>query len=149
MMSPLQKSYYIKERDFIRAGKASIQIQNYLKSLGFDPKLIRRVAICCYEGEMNVVMHGEAGQLTLEINTDKLVLVISDSGPGIEDIELAMKEGFSTASDEYRKMGFGAGMGLPNMKKNADQMTIRSEKGQETFVQMLFTVDKKGKNLEP
>lgn len=144
MMSPLKQSYHIKERDFIRAGKASIQIQNYLKSLGFDPKLIRRVAICCYEGEMNVVMHGEAGQLSLEIDTDKLVIVISDSGPGIEDIDLAMKEGFSTASDEYRKMGFGAGMGLPNMKKNADQMTIQSTKDDGTRIQISFSLDKEG-----
>lgn len=140
MMTHLTKSYYIKERDFIRAGKASIQIQNYLKSLGFDAKLTRRVAICCYEGEMNVVMHGAAGQLTLEIDNEKLILIISDSGPGIEDIDLAMKEGFSTASDEYRKMGFGAGMGLPNMKKNADQMTIESAKGNGTQIQMSFSL---------
>jgi anti-sigma regulatory factor (Ser/Thr protein kinase) len=140
-MSPLKKSFYIKERDFIRAGTASIQIQDLLKSLGLDTKLIRRIAICCYEGEMNVVMHGEAGQLTIEIDSGKLMLDISDAGPGIEDIELAMQEGFSTASDEYRKMGFGAGMGLPNMKKNADRMTIHSSKGNGTRVRMLFSLN--------
>ena len=140
-MSTLKKSYYIKERDFIRAGTASIQIQNILKSLGFDPKLIRRIAICSYEGEMNVVMHGEAGRLTIEVAARKLALDISDTGPGIDDIGLAMQEGFSTASDEYRKMGFGAGMGLPNMKKNADRMTIQSSKGNGTHVQMFFSLN--------
>lgn len=139
-MSPLKKSYYIKERDFIRAGTASIKIQNILKSLGFDQQLIRRVAICCYEGEMNVVMHGEAGQMTLKLDRRRLVLDISDAGPGIDDIELAMQEGFSTASDEYRKMGFGAGMGLSNMKKNTDSMTLHSSKGNGTHVQMLFSL---------
>lgn len=147
-MSSLRKSYYIKERDFIRAGKASIQIQNTLKALGFDPKLIRRVAVCCYEGEMNVVMHGKDGQLTIELGKGKLLVDIADAGPGIEDIELAMQEGYSTASDEYRKMGFGAGMGLPNMKKNADSMTIQSSKGNGTRVRMLFSLhnDKGGVN---
>lgn len=139
-MVSLQKSFHIKERDFIRAGDASIHVQNLLKSMGLDPQLIRRIAICCYEGEMNVVMHGEDGRLTIEINTGKIALDIADKGPGIPDIELAMKEGFSTASDEYRKMGFGAGMGLPNMKKNADKLTIDSTAGDGTSVQMHFFV---------
>jgi len=140
-MTVLKKSYRIKSRDFIRAGEASIQIQTLLKSLSFDPKLIRRVAICGYEGEMNVVMHGGDGSLSFEIDTGRLILDISDDGPGIEDIEKAMQAGFSTASDEHREMGFGAGMGLPNMKKNADEIRVESEKGQGTRVRMVFFFD--------
>ena len=143
-MTVLKKSYRIKSRDFIRAGEASIQVQTLLKSLSFNPKLIRRVAICGYEGEMNVVMHGGDGSLSFEIDSGRLILDISDDGPGIEDIEKAMQAGFSTASDEHREMGFGAGMGLPNMKKNADEISVESEKGQGTRVRMVFFFDKGG-----
>ena len=137
-MTALKKSYYIKSRDFIRAGEASIKIQTLLKSLNFDPQLTRRVAICGYEGEMNVVMHGGDGQLSVEIDTNTLAMEISDNGPGIEDIEKAMQAGFSTASDEHREMGFGAGMGLPNMKKNSDEIIVESTNGQGTRVSMVF-----------
>ena len=143
-MSAFKKSYYIKSRDFIRAGEASIKIQTLLKSLNVEPKLIRRVAICGYEGEMNVVMHGGDGSLSFAINTEELIMEISDDGPGIVDIEKAMRAGFSTASDEHREMGFGAGMGLPNMKKNCDEITVDSEEGQGTHVRMVFFVDKGG-----
>ena len=143
-MSAFKKSYYIKSRDFIRAGEASIKIQNLLKSLNFDPQLIRRVAICGYECEMNVVMHGGDGSLSFAINTDELIMEISDDGPGIVDIEKAMQAGFSTASDEHREMGFGAGMGLPNMKKNCDEITVDSEEGQGTHVRMVFFIDQGG-----
>ena len=143
-MPALKKSYYIKSRDFIRAGEASIKIQTLLKSLNFDPQLIRRVAICAYEGEMNVVMHGGDGSLSFAINPDELIMEISDDGPGIVDIDKAMRTGFSTASDEHREMGFGAGMGLPNMKKNADDIIVESEKGQGTCVRMVFFIDKGG-----
>ena len=147
-MSALRKCYYIKKGDFIRAGEASIQAKNVLKSLNLDPGLIRRVAICGYEGEMNVVMHGGDGELCLEINRDRLILDITDSGPGIEDIERAMQKGFSTASDEHREMGFGAGMGLPNMSNNADHMNIISEKGKGTRVQMIFSTTRIKDNIE-
>ena len=143
-MTALKKSYHIKSRDFIRAGEASIQIQALLKSLNFEPKLIRRVSICGYEGEMNVVMHGGDGTLSFEINTDQLIVEITDDGPGIVDIAKAMQAGFSTASDEHRNMGFGAGMGLPNMKKNSDDITVESEKGQGTLVRMVFFLRKGG-----
>jgi len=143
-MPALKKSYYIKSRDFIRAGEASIKIQTLLKSLNFDPQLIRRVAISAYEGEMNVVMHGGDGSLSFTINPDELILEISDDGPGIVDINKAMRSGFSTASDEHRELGFGAGMGLPNMKKNADDIIVESEKGQGTCVRMVFFIDKGG-----
>ena len=143
-MTALKKSYYIKSRDFIRAGEASIKIQTLLKSLNFDPKLIRRVAICGYEGEMNVIMHGGDGSLSFAINPEELIMEISDDGPGIVDIDKAMTAGFSTASDEHREMGFGAGMGLPNMKKNADDIIVESEKGQGTRVRLLFYIDRGG-----
>jgi anti-sigma regulatory factor (Ser/Thr protein kinase) len=141
-MTGFKKNYHIKARDFIRAGEASISIQNLLKSLDFDSKLIRRVAICGYEGEMNVVMHGGDGVLSLEIDSDKLIMEILDDGPGIADIGKAMQKGFSTASDEHREMGFGAGMGLPNMQKNSDNITIESEIGRGTLVRMMFFTDK-------
>jgi serine/threonine-protein kinase RsbT len=143
-MPALKKSYHIKARDFIRAGEASIQIQALLKSLRFDHQLIRRVAICGYEGEMNVVMHGGDGTLSFEIDADQLILEITDDGPGITDIAKAMQEGYSTASDEHREMGFGAGMGLPNMKKNSDDLTIKSEKGVGTRLRMMFYLARGG-----
>jgi anti-sigma regulatory factor (Ser/Thr protein kinase) len=137
-MPRLKKSFHIKGGDFIRAGEASINIQNLLKSMDFDSRLVRRIAICGYEGEMNVVMHGGDGWLSVEVDAEKLVLELKDDGPGIEDIDLAMQAGYSTANDDYREMGFGAGMGLPNMKKNADQIHIKSQKSRGTTVQMIF-----------
>jgi serine/threonine-protein kinase RsbT len=143
-MTVLKKSYFIKARDFLRAGEASIAVQNLLKSLNLNSKLIRRVAICGYEGEMNAVMHGGDGHLSVEINAENLIMEIIDEGPGIEDVQLAMQPGFSTASDEYREMGFGAGMGLPNMKTNSDELTIISHKNHGTSVRMVFHLDKQG-----
>ena len=137
-MTVLKKTFRIKAKDFIHAGEASINVQNLLKSMDFDPKIIRRIAICGYEGEMNVVMHGGDGQLIVDIDATRLVMEISDNGPGIDDIEKAMQAGFSTASDEHREMGFGAGMGLPNMKKNADEIAVESSPGQGTRVRMVF-----------
>ena len=137
-MTGLKKTFRIKAKDFIHAGEASINVQNLLKSLDLNPQIIRRIAICGYEGEMNVVMHGGDGQLSIEIDTDTLAMEIADNGPGIEDIEKAMQAGFSTASDEHREMGFGAGMGLPNMKKNSDDITVESTSGQGTRVRMVF-----------
>ena len=144
-MPRLKKSFPIKSRDFIRAGEASINIQNLLKSMNFDPRLIRRVAICGYESEMNVVMHGGDGTLSIEVDDEKLVLEITDDGPGIEDIELAMQAGYSTANDNHREMGFGAGMGLPNMKKNSDRIQIESQKNDGTVVRMVFVIPERGK----
>jgi len=137
-MTTFNKSFNIKRRDFIRAGEASITIQNIMKSLNMDPKLIRRIAICGYEGEMNVVMHGGDGILKVEIDTGKITLDISDNGDGIENIELAMQKGYSTATEEHREMGFGAGMGLPNMKANSDVLKITSEKRKGAHVHMEF-----------
>lgn len=143
-MSAFRKTFQINKKDFIHAGEASIAVKNLLKSLHADPKLIRRVAVCGYEGEMNVVMHGGEGFLTVEIDSEKIVLQISDDGPGIADIALAMRKGYSTAADEYRQMGFGAGMGLPNMKENSDEFGIESEKGKGTRIRMVFFMTKGG-----
>jgi anti-sigma regulatory factor (Ser/Thr protein kinase) len=137
-MSKIRKSFHIKGGDFIRAGEASINVQNMLKSMDFDPRLVRRIAICGYESEMNVVMHVGDGWLSLDVDADKLVLEVTDDGPGIEDIDLAMQAGYSTANDDHREMGFGAGMGLPNMKKNSDQIHIESKKSKGTTVEMVF-----------
>lgn len=137
-MTSLTKSFFIKARDFVHAGEASIHIQNLLKSMHLDPALIRRIAVCCYEGEMNAVIHGGDGTLQVVIEEDRLKLEISDNGPGIPDIPLAMQAGYSTASEEAREMGFGAGMGLPNMEANADTIQIQSEPGQGTHAVMTF-----------
>ena len=137
-MPHLTKSYSIKARDYLRAGEVSIQVQGLLKSIGFDSELIRRVSICAYEAEMNVVMHGGDGQMSIEIDTAGVRLEVKDGGPGIENIELALQEGYSTASEEAREMGFGAGMGLPNIKKHSDSLEILSEKGKGTEVLIGF-----------
>jgi len=137
-MAQLTKNYPIKARDYLRAGEVSMQVQGLLKSIGFTQELIRRVSICAYEAEMNVVMHGGDGQMTVAINTDGIILNVKDSGPGIEDVSLALQEGYSTASDEAREMGFGAGMGLPNIQKNSDSLGILSEKGKGTEVKIGF-----------
>ena len=137
-MTDLIKIFHVKANDFAHAGEASVNIKNMLKSIGLDSKLIRRIGVCGYEGEMNMVMHGGDGTLSIEINTDKVILHLDDNGPGIEDTELAMKEGYSTAKDEHREMGFGAGMGLPNMKKNSDEFSISSKIGEGTQVNMVF-----------
>ena len=140
VMTVLKKKYHINKNDFIRAGEASISIKNVLKTLDVDPQIIRRVAICGYEGEMNVVMHGGDGKIHVEINSENIVLLITDNGSGILDIPLAMKKGYSTATDTYREMGFGAGMGLPNMEKNADRFTLESVVGEGTSVRMIFEI---------
>ncbi len=137
-MASIKQHFRIRKNDFIHAGEASISLKNILKSMNFDPSLIRRMAICSYEGEINVVMHGGDGTMVLEIFSDHLIMEISDNGPGIKDINLAMTEGFSTATDEQREMGFGAGMGLPNMSRNSDEFRIDSQVGAGTKVYMLF-----------
>lgn len=140
----LQKIFPINKKDFVHAGEASIHAKNLLKSLQLDAGLIRRVSICGYEGEMNVVMHGGEGLLSISIEKDRIVLELSDNGPGIPDLELALKEGYSTASDNFREMGFGAGMGLPNMKRNADEFALSSRVGEGTEVRMVFFLKAKG-----
>lgn len=139
-MNLLRRTYPVREGDFIHAGEASIHVKNTLKSLNYNQDIVRRVAICGYEAEMNLVMHGGDGALKVIISPDMIRLEVEDSGPGIEDTELAMQEGYSTARDEFREMGFGAGMGLPNMKRNSDELFVDSAPGRGTAVTMWFTV---------
>lgn len=145
-MPSLKKEYAIKAKDFIRAGEASLQIKGILKSIGYGGDIVRRVSICAYESEMNTVMHGNDGILKLIIEDQEVILETSDEGPGIEDIERAMREGYSTATHEQREMGFGAGMGLPNIKRNADRFEIRSAKGAGTHLKMGFRTDKRSES---
>jgi serine/threonine-protein kinase RsbT len=137
-MTHLTKSYPIKARDFLHAGEASIHIQGLLKTMGLDPALIRRIAVCSYEGEMNAVIHGGNGTLVMTIEDGRVIIDISDDGPGIEDIDRAMLPGYSTAGEDARELGFGAGMGLPNMQQNADEFRIESEFGKGTRARMGF-----------
>jgi serine/threonine-protein kinase RsbT len=137
-MTDLIKSFPVKARDFVKAGEVSIKIQELLKTIGFPSDLIRRVSICSYEAEMNVVMHGGDGVCLLSVGPDHIVVELRDDGAGIEDIELALQEGYSTATEEHQAMGFGAGMGLPNIKKNADHLEIVSKKGEGTHLKITF-----------
>lgn len=137
----LAEEFFIRARDFLNAGKASIMVKSMLKEAGCPAPVVRRAAICAYEAEMNVVMYGSDGYLRLGIYTDLICIQAEDHGPGIENLELAMKEGYSTAPPEYREMGFGAGMGLPNMKRNSDHMEIITAPGKGTLVHMDFLMN--------
>jgi len=130
----LRETFEIQGRNFDKAGEVSGEIKVILRDLGIDAVNLRRLVIVAYEGEMNVVMYAHRGTLTLILTDDDLNLEITDEGPGIPDIELALQEGYSTASDEMRELGFGFGMGLPNMKKNSDEFRIESEVGKGTSV---------------
>lgn len=128
-MEPIILTYEVNGDDFSVAGEASSAVKKHLKQLGFPPDLIRRVAIAMYEGEINMVIHADGGVATVEIARDGVKIILADRGPGIKDVELAMQEGYSTAPDEVRNLGFGAGMGLPNIKKYSDDLKIETELG--------------------
>jgi len=130
--SLLKQRYDVSADDFLSAGAASASVKKTLKQLGFPPDFIRRASIAMYEGEINMVIHGEGGVADVEITEDYVKITLTDQGPGIEDIDLAMQEGYSTASDTVRELGFGAGMGLPNIKKQSDDFLINSEVGKGT-----------------
>lgn len=130
----LRESFEIQGRNFDKAGEVSGEIKVILRDLGIDAVPLRRLVIVAFEGEMNVVMYAQRGTMTLVLSDEDVRLEIKDEGPGIPDIELAFKEGYSTASDEMREMGFGFGMGLPNMKKNSDELIVKSEVGKGTSV---------------
>lgn len=129
-------NYHISPDDFTRAGEASSDVKGKLKQLGVSPEAIRKVAIAMYEGEINMVIHANGGEITVEITPEHIKMVLADEGPGIPDVSLAMKEGYSTAPDEVRSLGFGAGMGLPNMKKYTDSMELETEIGVGTTITM-------------
>ena len=139
-MSPIILNYEVSGTDFTRAGEASSAIKNKLKQIGIAPNVVRNVAIATYEGEINCVIHGGGGKIAVTIDSQKVTIVISDTGKGIPDVELAMQEGYTTAPDDVRSLGFGAGMGLPNMKKYSDNIDVQSEVGKGTTVTMEFNL---------
>jgi len=128
-MDPIILSYDVNGDDFSIAGEASSAVKKHLKQLGFSPDVIRRVAIAMYAGEINMVIHANGGKATVEISQDRVRIVLADHGPGIKNVELAMQEGYSTAPEKVRSLGFGAGMGLPNIKKYSDDLKIDTEVG--------------------
>lgn len=132
--SLMKLHYDIPAFDLTYAGEASSNVKKMLVQLGIDPALIKKAAISMYEAEINAVIHGNGGYADVEIRSGKIIVRITDHGPGIPDIALAMQEGWSTASDEVREMGFGAGMGLPNMKRYADKLDVQSSIGKGTTV---------------
>ena len=132
--------YEISPDDFTRAGEASSDVKGKLKQLGVSPEAIRKVAIAMYEGEINMVIHANGGEITVEITPVEIKMILADVGPGIPDVEQAMKAGYSTAPDEVRRLGFGAGMGLPNMKKYTDDMTIETKMGAGTTITMIVRI---------
>ena len=138
MTALIHQEYPVAAEDYPRAGEASADIKRRLKQLGVSSMVLRRVAVASYEVELNLVIHSRGGVLTLEVEPDRVRLVSRDVGPGIPDVELAMREGYSTANEEARSLGFGAGMGLPNMKRNADQFAIESAVGVGTTIEMSF-----------
>jgi serine/threonine-protein kinase RsbT len=143
-MKDMKFEYQIEGGDFIRAGHASSAVKKVLNQLNLDPVLVRKIAVAMYEAEVNVVAHAYRGTIFVSINPERIKVTVKDEGPGIADIDKAMQEGYSTASDKVREMGFGAGMGLSNMKKNSDQLEISSEINKGTVVEMTtFTKPKK------
>lgn len=132
--------YSVSGDDFTRAGEASSDVKSKLKQMGIDPKVVRKVAIAMYEGEINMVIHANGGSIDVTISPEEIEMILIDRGPGIKDIALAMQEGYSTAPDNIRSLGFGAGMGLPNMKKYSDTFEIETVLGIGTTVRMTIRV---------
>ena len=130
--------FEVDRNDFLLSGYSSGKVKNLLKKLGIEISIIRKIAIAMYEAEMNMVIHANGGRVDVDILPEQIQVVLQDTGPGIPDIDLAMKEGYSTASHEIRELGFGAGMGLPNMKKYSDNLHITSEVGKGTKVEIII-----------
>ena len=128
--------YTILEGDFVNAGVASSSVKKTLKQLNLSPAVIKRVVVALYEAEVNAIAHAYGGTIYVDIDSERILMKVADRGPGIPDLELAMQEGYSTASDNIRSLGFGAGMGLPNMKKNTDKLEIFSTPGVGTKIVM-------------
>lgn len=135
-MDSIRLHYVVPGDDFTRAGAASGDVKRNLKSLGISPSVIRNVSIAMYEGEINMVIHAGGGEIDVEITESEIIMILSDKGPGIENIDLAMKEGYSTAPDNIRSLGFGAGMGLPNIKKYTDEFKIDTAAGKGTTLSL-------------
>lgn len=133
---PIKFYYDVSGENFTSAGEASVSVKKQLRKLGIHPDTIRRVSIAMYEGEINMVIHANGGTAEVLVYPDRIVIILADTGPGIKDVNLAMQEGYSTAKDHVRSLGFGAGMGLPNMKRYTDMMKIDTVVGQGTTVTM-------------
>ncbi len=136
MAEPLVYRFEVDGDNFTSAGEASVKMKKNLRMLAISPDIIRRVAIAMYEGEINMVIHAGGGEAIVTVYPEMIEIVLDDRGPGIPDVDLAMREGFSTAPENIRNLGFGAGMGLPNMKKNTDTMSIESTLGVGTKITM-------------
>ena len=128
--------FVVDGEDFTSAGQASVQVKKNLRRLGIPPEIIRKISIAMYEGEINMVIHADGGEAEVLVYEDRIVMILTDRGPGIADVEKAMQEGYSTAPDNVRSLGFGAGMGLPNMKRYTDDMKIESVVGEGTTITM-------------
>ena len=139
-MDNIKLHFDVRNDDFSCAGEASGKIKRALKDLGLDAAVVRNVAIAVYEGEINMVIHADGGHIDVEISPEHIMVVLEESGPGIPDIELAMREGYSTAPENIRALGFGAGMGLPNIKKYSDSMDISTEIGVGTKITLGFNI---------
>ncbi|MGI6239191.1 MAG: ATP-binding protein [Christensenellales bacterium] len=137
-MTIYKEEFQIAARDFIAAGEASGKIKRQIKRLGVEMSIVRRISIASYEAEINLVIHTCGGKMELLVGEADIRIIVTDVGPGIPDIKLAMSEGYSTATDDVRMMGFGAGMGLANMARNADDFNIESEVGKGTRIEMIF-----------
>lgn len=135
--------YKVEGGDFTHAGYASSQVKKMLKQLDVDNNIIKRVVVCLYEAEVNIVAHAWRGVILINLDSDRIIMRLTDEGPGIEDISLAMQKGYSTASPQVREMGFGAGMGLPNISANADIFDITSEKGVGTTLEISILLNSK------
>jgi serine/threonine-protein kinase RsbT len=141
MADTIRLNYEVRGGDLLQAGEASGLLKLHMKKLGLPPDIIRRVSICMYEGEINMVIHANGGTMHVEIGLDSVSIWLTDTGPGIPDIAQAMEEGFSTAGDVARGLGFGAGMGLPNMKRCSDEMILNSTVGLGTTVFMKIYIN--------
>ena len=139
-MTMIKETFHVKQGDMTTAGDASARIKRQLKQLGIPAGVVRRVSVGTYEAEINLVIHSDGGQIDFSVDPEKITIRVVDEGPGIPDLEKAMTEGWSTASNEVRNLGFGAGMGLPNMKRNADGFDIKSEVGVGTDITMIFNI---------
>ena len=140
MHEPVKFHFDVDGENFSSAGEASVMVKKKLRQLGFSPDVMRRVSIAMYEGEINMVIHANGGTADVTVEDEYIEIVLADKGPGIPDIDLAMQEGYSTARDNIRALGFGAGMGLPNMKKYTDYMQIDTEIGVGTTITMRVNI---------
>ena len=138
MDDALKLHFDVDGEDFTSAGEASAQVKKKLRQMGYDPELIRRVSIAMYEGEINMVIHAGGGEADVSIWENRIEILLTDKGPGIADIDLAMRAGYSTAPEAIRSLGFGAGMGLPNMKRYSDSLTVESTVGEGTRVHIVI-----------